>query len=54
MSFLATGCVIPNTSDITPLFKEIKRDTDQDGVANDKDKCPETTEGMEVNQEGCP
>ena len=54
MSFLAISGCVENISDVNTILKEIKRDTDQDGVSNDKDKCPETTEGMEVDMEGCP
>jgi OOP family OmpA-OmpF porin len=30
-----------------------KKDADKDGVANDKDKCPDTPEGIAVNDVGC-
>ncbi|MDM8559676.1 hypothetical protein [Candidatus Parabeggiatoa sp. HSG14] len=53
VSFLLNGCV-SNSPEINSIIKEVKRDTDQDGISNDKDKCPNTTEGMEVNEEGCP
>jgi hypothetical protein len=53
MGLLSGGC-ISNSSDMESLVKEISRDTDRDGVSNKEDKCPDTTEGMEVKEDGCP
>ena len=30
------------------------RDSDGDGVADDKDACPNTPKGVKVNERGCP
>ncbi len=32
----------------------VREDTDQDGVKNRKDKCPETPKGVAVDYKGCP
>ena len=36
-----------------PEIKEIDNDQDKDGVINNLDKCPNTTTGVKVNNEGC-
>lgn len=38
---------------VTPPVEEVK-DTDGDGVKDDKDKCPATPEGADVDEDGCP
>ena len=36
-----------------PEIKEINNDQDKDGLINNLDKCPNTTAGVKVNNEGC-
>jgi len=38
---------------VAPEIKEINNDQDGDGVLNNLDKCPNTTAGEKVNNEGC-
>jgi len=33
---------------------EVVRDSDGDGVLDDRDKCPETPSGVKVDEDGCP
>lgn len=43
-------------SDVMPIAVEdapVEKDDDHDGVVNDKDKCPNTPEGVKVDEDGC-
>ncbi len=37
----------------TPVVEKINNDTDNDGVINKLDKCPNTSAGIKVNKDGC-
>jgi len=42
------------TTDVENAVKEQKKDTDEDGVADQFDKCPNTPAGTTVDGSGCP
>jgi len=42
------------TPPVTVPPTEEKKDTDGDGVIDDKDKCPTTPAGVDVDEDGCP
>lgn len=51
----ASGCVItPNQVRTGPVEPCDVGDADGDGVPDDKDKCPNTPEGVKVDKDGCP
>jgi OOP family OmpA-OmpF porin len=37
-----------------PKFVPVVKDSDNDGVPDDRDKCPDTPPGVEVDSDGCP
>ncbi|MCV6637780.1 OmpA family protein [Candidatus Albibeggiatoa sp. nov. NOAA] len=52
-----TGCVyVKNANDPAKPFEECGDiiDSDGDGVNDDKDECPNTPKGVEVDEKGCP
>jgi outer membrane protein OmpA-like peptidoglycan-associated protein len=45
--------VIPELPELPEVVEPAAGDSDQDGVANDTDLCPDTAAGTPVNSEGC-
>ena len=52
-------CVVDGVCDEGETLKNCPQDcaladSDNDGVANYRDKCPDTPQGQTVDEEGCP
>nr|WP_315157516.1 thrombospondin type 3 repeat-containing protein [uncultured Flavobacterium sp.] len=51
--FCKTDKALYGSGDLNDSLSEIK-DSDNDGVADKKDKCPDTLAGVQVDKTGCP
>jgi len=45
--------IVPSSTQTSGLLKENIKDQDKDGIADSKDKCPNTLQGTKVNKKGC-
>ncbi|CAN1535688.1 OmpA-like domain [Flavobacteriaceae bacterium] len=54
MVFYKTDTTIYGNGSFRATFIELKKDSDNDGVADKNDKCPGTPAGVAVDKTGCP
>ncbi|MDR6844381.1 OmpA family protein [Flavobacterium granuli] len=53
-NFYKTDISFYGVGDLTAILSDEIKDTDNDGVADKKDKCPSTPSGVAVDKTGCP
>lgn len=53
LTLFATGCVCTSKARPDPIRTVTAADSDGDGVMDGQDRCPQTPQGFQVNDEGC-